>query len=150
MEVNCNLLYDYSSYNHIGTLIHVFKLYDENNTLLHEHKNLKANSRDNLKASLNQNDLFYVKLNNDYSVIKIELVLSILDNIDKTVSCKLYNSLNSNFLNIKHYRKINSISINNNLDDIEDNISSNLAKIETDKSNISSNLKKLIIHQKIN
>ena len=97
LEVNCNLLYDYDNYNNIGTLIHVFKLYDENNTLLHEYKNLKSNSGDNLKAFLNQNDLFYVKLNNDYSVIKIELFLSILDNIDKTASCKLYNSLSSNF-----------------------------------------------------
>ena len=143
LEVNCNLLYDYNNYNNIGTLIYVFKLYDENNTLLHEYKNLKSNSGDNLKAFLNQIDLFYVKLNEDYSVIKIELVLSILDNIDKTVSCKLYNSLSSNFVCIKHYKKINSMSINNNLVDLEDNISSNLTKMETNKSNISSNLEKL-------
>ena len=36
LEVNCKLLYDYTSYNNIGELLHVFKLYDENNTLLHE------------------------------------------------------------------------------------------------------------------
>ena len=139
MEVNCNLLYDYNNCNNIGTLIHVFKLYDENNTLLHEYKNLKSN----LKAFLNQIDLFYVKLNDDYSVIKIELVLSILDNIDKIVSCKLYNSLRSHFLCVKHYKKINSISINNNLVDLENNISSNLIKIEAIESNISSNLEKI-------
>ena len=143
LEVNCNLLYDYNNYNNIGTLIHVFKLYDENNTLLHEYKNLKANSGDNLKAFLNQNDLFYVKLNDNYSVIKIELFLNILDNINKTVSCKLYNSLSSNFLSIKHYKKINSISINNNLVDIENDITPNLTKMENNKSNISSNLEKI-------
>ena len=82
LEVNCKLLYDYTDYNNIGTLMHVFKLYDENDTLLHEYKNLKTNSSDNLKDDLNQIDLFYVKLNDNYSVIKIELVLSILDNIN--------------------------------------------------------------------
>ena len=77
--------------------MHVFKLYDESNTLLHEFKNLKTNAGDNLKDNLNQIDLFYVKLNDNYSVIKIELLLSILDNINKSISCKLYNPLNSNF-----------------------------------------------------
>ena len=109
--------------------MHVFRLYDKNNTLLHEYKNLKTNAGDNLKDDLNQIDLFYVKLNNDFSVIKIELILSILDYITKTVSCKLYNFLSSNFLCIKHYKKINSLSVNNNLADFENAISSNLEKI---------------------
>ena len=113
--------------------MHVFKLYDENNNLLHEYKNLKTNAGDNHKDDLNQIDLFYVKLNDDYSIIKIELVLSILDIITKPVSCKLYNSLRSNFLCIKHYKRINLISVNNNLDDLENNILSN-------KNNISTNL----------
>ena len=65
--------------------------------MIHEYKNLKTNAGDNLKDDLNQIDLFYVKLNNDYSIIKIELILSILDNLTNTVSCKLYNSLGSNF-----------------------------------------------------
>ena len=105
MEVNCKLLYDYTTYNNIGTLMHVFKLYDENNNLLHEYKNLKTNAGENLKDDINQIDLFYVKLNDDYSVIEIELFLSILDNINKSVSCKLYNSLKSIFLCIKHNKK---------------------------------------------
>ena len=105
LEINCKLLYDYTTYNDIGALMHVFKLYDENNNLLHEYKNLKTNAGDNLQDDLTQIDLFYVKLNNDYFTIKIELVLSILDNITKSVTCKLYNSLKSNFLCIKHYQK---------------------------------------------
>ena len=139
LEVNCKLMYVYTNYNNIGVLMHVFKLYDENNTLLHEYKNLKTNAGDNLKNDLNQIDLFYVKLNDNYSVIKIELVLSILDNIDKNVSCKLYNSLKSNFLFIKHYKTINTLSVNKNLTDLESDILSNLEKINTNKSNISSN-----------
>ena len=74
LEFNCKILYNYTTYNNIGTLIHVFKLYDKNNELIHEYKNLKSNSGDNLSAYLNQNDLFYVKLNENYSIIKIELI----------------------------------------------------------------------------
>ena len=139
LEINCKLLCDYTSYNNIGALMHVFKLYDENNTLLHEYKNLKTNAGDNLKNDLTQIDIFYVKLNNDYFTIKIELVLSILDNITKSVTCKLYDSLKSNFLCIKHYKKINSISVNNNLGDLENNILSNRNDISTNLININSN-----------
>ena len=82
--------------------MHIFRFYDENNALIHEYKNLKTNAGDNLKDDLNQIDLFYAKLNNDYSIIKIELILSILDTVTKTITCKLYNSLGSNFLCIKY------------------------------------------------
>ena len=77
--------------------MHIFRLYNEDNVLIHEYKKLKYNAGDNLKDDLNHIDLFYVKLNDDYSVIKIELILSILDNVGKTISCKLHNSLSSNF-----------------------------------------------------
>ena len=46
LEVNCKLLYDYTTYNNIGALMHIFKIYDENNNLLHEYKNLKTNAGD--------------------------------------------------------------------------------------------------------
>ena len=115
LEVNCKILYNYTTYNNIGTLMHVFKLYDENNVLIYEYNNLKSNAGDNLAAFLNHRDMFYVKLNDNYSIIKIELILSILDNITKSVSCKLLNTFKSNFLYIKHYKKINTLSVNNNL-----------------------------------
>ena len=105
LEVNCKLLHDYTGYNNIGSLMHVFRLYNENNILIHEYKNLKCNAGDNLKDDLNHIDLFYVKLNDEYSVIKNELILSILDTVTKSVSCKLYNSLSSNFLCIKYIKK---------------------------------------------
>ena len=105
LEVNCKLLYDYTTYSNIGSLMHIFRLYDENNVLIHEYKNLKCNAGDNFKDDLNHIDLFYVKQNDDYSVIKIELILSILDDVTKTISCKLYNSLSSNFLYIKYIKK---------------------------------------------
>ena len=119
--------------------MHIFKIYDENNNLLHEYKNLKTNSGDNLKDNLSQSDIFYVKLNDNYSIIKIELLLSTLNNITKSVSCKLYNSLRSNFLCIKHYKKINLISVNNNLGDLENTILSNKNDISTNLIKINSN-----------
>ena len=100
LEVNFKLLYDYTGYNNIGSLMHILRLYDENNLLIHEYKNLKTNAGDNLKDDLNHIDLFY-----DYSVNKIELILSILDTVTKSVSYKLYNSLSSNFLCIKYIKK---------------------------------------------
>ena len=139
LEINCKILYDYTTYNNIGALMHIFKIYDENNNLLHEYKNLKTNAGDNLKDDLTQIDLFYVKLNDNYSIIKIELVLSILDNITRSVTCKLYNSLRSNFLCIKHYKKINLISVNNNLGDLENTILSNENDISTNLINIRGN-----------
>ena len=79
---------------------------------------------------------------NDYKIIKIELILSLINNVSNTTSvdCRLYNDYKSNFLNVKYYKKINLISVNNNLGDIENDISSNLGKINTNKNNISTNL----------
>ena len=118
LEFNCKILYNYNSYNSIGHLTHIYKLYDENNTLIYEYKFLKANAGDNLSAYLNQNDLFYVKLNNNYTIIKIKLFLSIIDK-NKTVTCKLLNTFKSNFLVVKHYKKINTLSVNNNLTNLK-------------------------------
>ena len=38
--------------------MHIFKLYDENDTLLHEYKNLKSNAGDSHRDDLTQIDLF--------------------------------------------------------------------------------------------
>ena len=138
LQINSQLLYDYNNYNNIGSLLHIFKLYDENNILIHEQKNLKTNSGDNNEEKINQIDSFYYKLNNNYSIIKIELILSIIDNLSSTrnISCKLSNLLSSNFLCIKYYKKINLISVSNNLGDLENNILTNKNNI----SNISSEI----------
>ena len=141
LEINCRLLYRYNNYNHIGWLNHIFKLYDNNDNIIYEYKCLITNSGDNLKNDIKQNDLFYFKLNEDYENIKIELILSLINDANDTteVICKLYNSYKSNFLNIKYYKKINLISVNNNLDDIENNISSNKNDISTNLIKINSN-----------
>ena len=97
LEINCRLLYQYTNYNNIGFLIHIFKLYDGAGTMFYEYKSLLTNAGDNRKNDLKQSDIFYVKLDDDFGVIKIELILSIIDNVTNTVDCKLYNTYNSNF-----------------------------------------------------
>ena len=105
LEINARLLYDYNSYNNIGNLIHNYKLYDSENVLFHEFKSLKSNAGDNLKDYLSQIDLFYVKLNKDYDRIKIELILSLIEGVTGSVTCKLCNTFNSNFLCVKYIKK---------------------------------------------
>ena len=138
LEVDCRLLYRYNNYNHIGLLQHIFKLYDDNDNMFYDYKSLKTNAGDNTRNDIRQNDFFYVKLNDDYKIIKIELILSLINDISNTtiVDCKLYNTYKSNFLSIKYYKKINLISVNNNLGDLENTILSN-------KNNISINLGKI-------
>ena len=105
LEINCRLLYQYTNYSNIGFLLHIFKLYDGSGTMFYEYKSLLTNAGDNRKSDLKQSGIFYVKLNDNYGVIKIELILSIIDNVTNIVDCKLYNTYNSNFLCIKHIKK---------------------------------------------
>ena len=152
LEIDCRLLYRYNNYNHIGLLQHIFKLYDDNDNMFYDYKSLMTNSGDNTRNDIKQNDFFYAKLNDDYKIIKIELILSLINDISNTtiVDCKIYNAYKSNFLNVKYYKKINLISVNNNLGDLEstiltnkNNISTNLINIRGNEDNIAYNLSEI-------
>ena len=152
LEIDCRLLYRYNNYNHIGYVHHIFKLYNNNDNMIYNYKSLITNSGDNTRNDIKQNDFFYFKLNDDYKIIKIELILSLIKDISNTtvVDCKIYNTYKSNFINIKYYKKVNLISINNNLGDIENsvltnknNISTNLIKINSNEDDILSNLNEI-------
>ena len=99
--------------------------------MFYDYKSLKTNAGDNKQNDVTQNDTFYVKLDEDYNVNKIKLILSIIDNVTKTIDCKIYNTYNSNFLSVKYYKKINNL---------ENTILSNSSKIDTNKNDISTNL----------
>ena len=105
LEINTKLLYDYTGYNNIGKLIHNYKLYDSENVLFYEYKSLKTNASDNLEDDLHQGDIFYVKLNKDYIKINIELILAMKEGATGSVTCKLYNTFNSNFLCVKYIKE---------------------------------------------
>ena len=141
LEIDCRISYQYHNYNHIGLLQHIFKLYDDNDNMFYDYKSLMTNSGDNRRNDVKQNDVFYVKLNDNYKIIKIELILSLINDVGNTtiVDCKIYNTYKSNFLSVKYYKKINLISVNNNLGDLEDNILSNKNNISTNLIKINSN-----------
>ena len=143
LEIDCRLLYQYTNYNNIGLLQHIFNLYDDTDNMFYDYKSLKTNAGDNRRNDVKQNDVFYVKLNDHYKIIKIELILSLIDDVNDTVDCKIYNTYNSNFLSIKYYKKINLISVNNNPGDLENTILPNSSKIDTNKNDISTNLIKI-------
>ena len=105
LEINCRLLYQYTNYNNIGYLVHIFNLYDGVGKIFYQYRSLITNSGDNRQNDIKQTDVFYVILKDDFGVIKIELILSIIDNVSNIVDCKLYNTYNSNFLCIKHIKK---------------------------------------------
>ena len=56
--------------------------------MFYDYKPIKSNAGDNRSSDLKQNDLFYVKLDDDYNSIEIELILSLIDNVTNTVDCK--------------------------------------------------------------
>ena len=152
LEIDCRLLYQYHKYNHIGLLQHIFKLYDDNDNMFYDYKSLMTNSGDNRRNDVKQNDVFYVKLNDNYKIIKIELILSLINDVGNTtiVDCKIYNTYKSNFISVKYYKKISLISVNNNLGDLENNIlsnkndiSTNLINIRGNEDNIASNLSEI-------
>ena len=70
-EIDCRLLYRYIRYNDIGFLQHIFKLYDSVDTMFYDYNSLLTNAGDNKSNDLKQNYVFYVKLDDDYDVIKI-------------------------------------------------------------------------------
>ena len=140
LEIDCRLLYQYTNYNNICLLQHIFKLYNSTDTMFYDYKSLKTNAGDYRRNDVKQNDVFYMRLDDDYDIIKIELILSLIEDVTNTVDCKIYNAYDSNFLCIKHYKKMNLISVNNNLGDLENTILSNSSKIDTNKNNMLANL----------
>ena len=105
LEIDCRLLYQYTNYNNIGFLKHIFKLYDDTDTMFYDYNSHIINSGDNRRNDVKQNDIFYLKLGDDYDVIKIELIISLIDDFNNTVDCKIYNTYNSNVLCVKYYKK---------------------------------------------
>ena len=139
LEVNTNILYDYKTYSNIGLLSQIFRFYDEKNTLLDEIKLAKTNSGDNLYENLNEKNIFYIKINHNCSTISIKLFISFLHKTSSDIIVKIINPLKSNYLWVKYYKKIKKLSIDNDLSDLESNISSNTGSINTNTSSISSN-----------
>ena len=84
LETDCRLLKQYTNYSNIGLLQHIFKLYDDTDNMFYDYKSLITNSGDNRRNDIKQNGIFYVKLNDDYKTIEVELILSLIDDVNNT------------------------------------------------------------------
>ena len=92
---------------------------------------------------MNEKNIFYIKINHNCSTISIKLFIGFLHKTSSNIIVKIINPLKSNYLWVKYYKKIKKLSIDNDLSDLESNISSNTGLISTNTSNISSNLSKI-------
>ena len=59
LEIDCRLLYQYTNYNNIGFLKHIFKLYDDTDIIFYDYNRLLTNAGDNKPNDLKQTDVFY-------------------------------------------------------------------------------------------
>ena len=74
MEISCNILYKYGSYNDVGLLRHTYSLLDANDNLIHVHNIIHTNSGDNFTNHLTMNDNFSILFKNTHTdKLKIEL-----------------------------------------------------------------------------
>ena len=92
---------------------------------------------------MSEKNIFYIKINHNCSTISIKLFIGFLHKTSSDIIVKIINPLKSNYLWVKYYKKIKKLSIDNDLSDLESNISSNTGLISTNTSNISSNLGKI-------
>ena len=114
LEIYCNVLYKYGSYNDIGLLKHIYSLIDANDNIISTHSITHANSGDNYTNHLTMNDSFSILFKNSHtSKLKIRLQLGKAStNSSKAVGLRIMNPYNSNIIRIKH---INIYLKNNNL-----------------------------------
>ena len=56
--------------------------------MFYDYESLMTNAGDNRRNDIKQNDVFYVKLDDDYDVIKIELILSLIDDVNNKLIVK--------------------------------------------------------------
>ena len=67
LEVSCNILYKYGSYNDVGLLRHAYRLLDDNDSLIHVHNIIRTNSGDNFTNYLTMNDNFSILFKNTHT-----------------------------------------------------------------------------------
>ena len=76
LEISCNILYKYGSYNDVGLLRHTYSLIDANDNLIHTNNIINTNSGDNFTNHLTMNDNFSILFKNTKLFILINLKLN--------------------------------------------------------------------------
>ena len=106
LEISCNILYKYASYNDVGLLKHIYSLIDANDNLIYTNDKIHTNSGDNYTNHITMNDSFAILFKNSHtSKLKIKLQLGKFStNNSKTVGLRIMNPYNSNVIRIKHIK----------------------------------------------
>ena len=104
LEISCNILYRYFSYNDVGLLRHTYSLLDSNNNLIHVYNIMHTNSGDNFSNHLTMNDNFSILFKNSRTdKLKIELQVAMVDlNRNDSIGFRIINPYRNNRLCIKH------------------------------------------------
>ena len=106
LEISCNILYKYASYNDVGLLRHTYSLLDANNSLINIHNIMHTNSGDNYTNFLTMNDDFSILAKNSHTdKLKIKLQVSMVDlNRDDSIGFKILNPYRNNILRVKYLK----------------------------------------------
>ena len=138
LEINSNIYYKYNNLQKDHhRLQHEYQIFDDKNNLFHKTILNKTNSTDLDFDNdiMYVKDNFYVKFKNNYNEIKI---ISFLYRVYRHGAGIFHLEFNNeNFINITYLDK-NDISLKMNTN--KSDISSNLKKIDTNKNDISTNL----------
>ena len=104
LEISCNILYDYASYDHIGLLKHKYSLLDANDNLIEVHNIIHTNSGDNFTNHLTMNDNFSFLFKNSHTdKLKIELQVGMVDtNRSTDIGFRILNPYRNNILRVKY------------------------------------------------
>ena len=106
LEISCNILYKYSSYNNVGLLKHTYSLLHNNNNLIHVYNIMHTNSGDNFSNHLTMNDNFSILFKISHTdKLKIELLVAMVDsNRNDSIAFRIINPYRNNRLCIKHIK----------------------------------------------
>ena len=106
LEISCNILYKYGSYNKVGLLKHTYSLIDNNNNLIHTHNIMHTNSGDNFTNHLTMIDDFSILFKNTHTdKLKIELQVAVADlNRNDSIGFRIMNPYRNNRLYVKHIK----------------------------------------------
>ena len=106
LEISCNILYKYGSYNNIGLLKHTYSLLDANDNLIHVHNIIHTNSGDNFTNHLTMNDNFSILFKSTHTdKLKIELQVAMVDlNRNDSTGFRILDPYKNNILCIKYLK----------------------------------------------
>ena len=106
LEISCNILYDYASYDHIGLLKHKYSLIDVNDNLIQTYNIIHTNSGDNFTNDLTMNDNFSILFKSAHTdKLKIGLQVGMVDtNRSTNIGFRILNPYKNNILRVKYLK----------------------------------------------